>query len=75
MYEESRTDIGAFPVAILFDAFDTGLDEVATTLGEALFAGFFLCIEIVPIDIVIEIRHDEIEYRADMDEPQKVLDE
>lgn len=75
MYEEFRTDIGAPPITILFGTFEAGPDEVASAFGEAFFAGFFLRIEVVPIDIVAEICHHEIEYRSDMDEPQKVFEE
>ena len=73
--EESRVDIRAFPVAILLDSFDAGADEILSALRELGLAGGFARIEVVPVDIIADIFHDEIRDSRDVEDPEDVLEE
>ena len=73
--EEFRVDVRAFPIAILFDSFDAGADKVLPALRELGLAIGFARIEVVPVDIVTDVLHDEIRDSRDMDKPEDMLEQ
>ena len=55
VYEEFRTHIRAFPIALFFGTFDTGSDGRSWRHSVRRSSqGLFLFVEIVPVDIVAE---------------------